>query len=98
VTRQRDVGYMGFVMSSSNPIRYFVTHYYQHKIFIFDEEWNLISEKSSFTHAHSMISVAKNFYMTGWGNELKIDEQLNVFINYTDSDAGYNGLYYSLNY
>jgi hypothetical protein len=43
-------------------------------------------------------SCQKYIYITGWGNEWKIDEQLNVFINYTDSDAGYNGLYYSLNY
>ncbi len=87
-------GYTGFSMSSSNPIRYYVTHYDQGKIFIFDDEWNYISEKASFTNAAFIISVGNNFYITGDSNIWKIDEQLNKLIQY-DSYPSYLGIYYS---
>jgi hypothetical protein len=41
-------GFVGFAMSSSNPIRYYVTNNLKWNIFVFDEEWNYISQKSSF--------------------------------------------------
>jgi hypothetical protein len=89
-------GYRGFGMSSSNPIRYFVTNVSKGRIFVFDEEWNYISENSSFTEVWHMISVGNNFYITGSSNLWKTDEQLNILIQYNSvSYATYRGLYYS---
>jgi hypothetical protein len=42
-------GYVGFGMSSSNPIQYYVTNENKSKIFFFDDDWNYVSEKLSFT-------------------------------------------------
>jgi hypothetical protein len=50
-------GYFGFGMSSSNPIKYYVTHFYEGKIFVFDENWNYVSNKSSFPDVTYMIPV-----------------------------------------
>ncbi len=90
-------GYGGFGMSSLNPIQYYVTHYFQGKIFVFDENWNYVSNKSSFPDVNNMISVGNYFYITGNGNIWKTDHQLNVLIRYnsTGSSPHYHGLYYS---
>ena len=88
-------GYYGFAMSSSNPIRYYVTNYDHHKIFVFDEDWVYFSEKSSFNQATYMISIGNNFYITGERNVWKTDAQLNVSITHTNLTAGYYGLYYN---
>jgi hypothetical protein len=94
-------GYTGFVMSSSNPIQYYVTHYSQGKIFVFDDNWNYISNKSSFPNVTYMILVGNYFYISGNSNIWKTDQQLNVSIRYnsTGSSSGYypnyRGLYYN---
>ncbi len=82
-------------MSNSIPIRYFVTNYFQGKIFVFNEEWNYVSEKASFTTAYIIIIVGNNFYITGTQNIWKTDEQLNKLITYTNSTCDYTGIYYS---
>ena len=88
-------------MSSSNPIRYYVTNYLENKIFVFDEEWNCFSNRS-FTNVNHMIAVGNELYITGDVNVWKTDEQLNVLITYYNSTgwgiyriAIYYGLYYS---
>jgi hypothetical protein len=88
---------VGFGMSSSNPIQYYVTEYWQGKIFVFDENWNYISTKSSFSYVNYMIPVGNYFYITGNDNIYKTDQQLNVLIRYdsTRSYTDYRGLYYN---
>ncbi len=90
-------GYVGFGMSSLNPIQYYVTHYSQGKIFVFDENWNYVSSKSSFPSVYYMIPVGNYFYITGRDNIWKTDQQLNVSIRYnsTGSSPGYRGLYHN---
>ena len=41
--------YHGFAMSNSDPIQYYVTHFTEGKVFVFDEDWNYFSNMSSFT-------------------------------------------------
>ncbi len=90
-------GYWGFGMSSSNSIQYYVTHYSQGKIFVFDENWNYVSNKSSFPAVAYMIPVGNYFYITGNDYIWKTDQQLNVFIRYnsTGSSPKHGGLYYN---
>ncbi len=89
-------GYFGFGMSSSNPIQYYVTHHAEGKIFVFDEDWNYVSNKSSFPNVTYMIPVGNYFYITGNSNIWKTDQQLNVSIRYdsTGSSPVYRRLYY----
>ncbi len=90
-------GYVGFGMSSLNTIQYYVTHYRQDKIFVFDEDWNYVSNKSSFPEVYYMIPVGNYFYITGSDNIWKTDQQLNVLIRYnsTGSFPWNRGLYYN---
>jgi uncharacterized secreted protein with C-terminal beta-propeller domain len=69
-------GYHGFGMSSSNPIQYYVTHYAEGKIFVFDENWKYFSVKSSFTEVTYMIPVGNYFYITGDYNIWITDQQM----------------------
>jgi hypothetical protein len=90
-------GYYGFGMSTSNPIRYFVTHYVKNTIYALDDEWNYVSE-NSFTYPLYMISVGNSFYITGEYNIWKTNQQLNLLIDYNDSTGfshPYCGLYYN---
>jgi hypothetical protein len=59
--------------SNSNSIQYYVTNYNQHKIFIFDENWNYFSNNSSFPYVTYMIPVGIYFYITGDNNVWKTD-------------------------
>ncbi len=82
-------------MSSTIPVQYYVTHHVQGQIYIFDEDFNYISNKSSFASVNYMISIGTNFYITGDQNVWKTDEQLNVLIQYNDLTASYHGIYYN---
>ena len=91
-------GYGGFGMSSLNPIQYYVTHYSQGKIFVFDDNWNYVSNKSSFLNVNYMIPGGNYFYITSNDNIWKTDQQLNVLITHTNSTGSspkYTGLYYN---
>ncbi len=87
-------GYVGFRMSSLNPIQYYVTHYHQDKIFLFDEDWNYVSNKSSFPNSWYMIPGGNFSYITGYDYIWKTDQQFEVLIRYGSSPA-YRGLYYN---
>ncbi len=90
--------YVGFGMSSLNPIQYYVTHYSQGKIFVFDDNWNYVSNKSSFLNVNYMIPGGNYFYITSNDNIWKTDQQLNVLITHTNSTGSspkYTGLYYN---
>jgi len=85
-------GYVGFGMSSLNPIQYYATHYHQDKIFVFDEDWNYVSNKSSFPEVYYMIPGANYSYITGDDNIWKTDQQFKVLIG-KGSITDYRGLY-----
>ncbi len=96
VTGVRD-GYVGFGMSNSNPIKYYVTNVNKSKIFVFDDDWKYVSEKLSFTNVHYISLVGNYFFITGDENVWKTDIQLNVLITYNSagSNLKYRGLYYN---
>jgi hypothetical protein len=90
--------FIGFGMSRSNPIRFYVTHHNLGEIFVFDENWDFVSRKSSFRYVYYMILVGNYFYITGYNNIWKTDQQLNVSITHTNSTGSspnYCGLYYN---
>ncbi len=68
---------------------------------VFDEDWNYVAKKSSFTNVTNIIPVDNYLYITGLSNIWKTDQELNVLIqcNSTATSYGYRGLYYnSTNY
>jgi hypothetical protein len=87
-------GYYGFEMSSSNPIRYFVTHLGQRRIFVFDENWNYVSNKSISSSIYYITQGGNYYYITASSTFLKTDLQFNILITY-NSYGGYCGLYYN---
>ena len=91
------IGLTGFGMSSSNPILYYVTNSDRNKIYVYDEDWNYVSEKSNFTRPNYMILVDSYFFITGDNYIWKTDQLLNVLITYTHngSYSAYRGLYYN---
>jgi hypothetical protein len=58
-------GYLGFGMSSSNPIHYYVTNRSQGRIFDYREDWGFFSARESFTYARSIITIKNYLYIAG---------------------------------
>jgi hypothetical protein len=88
--------FMGFVLSNTNPIQYFITSWYPSKIIIVDQNWNYISNKS-FAYPAYMILLNNSIYITGENNIWKTDQQLYVLtqFNSTGNSPRYRGLYYN---
>jgi len=89
-------GYVGFGISSSNRIQYYVTNWYKGEIYVF-QEWSYLAKKSSFPYVNYMTQTDNLFYVTGLSSIWKTDEQMNVLIKYssTGSIPDYRGLYYN---
>ena len=88
---------VGFGMySSPNSTYYYVMDYGYGKVYILNDEWNFISFKSV-TNPTYMISIGNSLYMTGYYNVWKVDQDLNILINYepTGGDPGYKGISYN---
>jgi hypothetical protein len=87
-------------MSNSNPIQYYVINGIQNTTYVFDEDWNYVSEKTSLFHPNYMITIDNYFYITGLNSIWKTDQQLNVLLvfdgyNPTGQAPWYNGLCYN---
>jgi hypothetical protein len=88
--------FKGFAIKRSNPIQYYVTSFTTSQIFVFNENWNYVLNKTFNSVSISyMISVGNTFYITADSNVWKLDERLNVLIRHSDSTATYAGLCYS---
>ena len=76
-------GLWGFGMhSSSNTTYYYVIDGNgAGKVYIFSDEWKFISFKS-FNAPSYMISIGNSLYLTGHSNVWKIDQDLNILIEY----------------
>jgi hypothetical protein len=72
---------MGFGMMTSNTTKYYISHHSMGRIFVFDDNWNYISNKSSFNRAASIIAIGNFLYITGDSNIWKTDQELNILIN-----------------
>ena len=92
----------GFGMfSASNKTNYYVTQnsYTGGVVNILDDEWKFISYKK-FSDPRYMITIGNSLYMTGRKNVWKVDQDLNILINYeaVGYDGDYNGISYNLSY
>ena len=80
--------------SSVNETYYYVMDW-DGKVHILNDEWKLISFKS-FTNPAYMINIGNSLYTTGISNVWKVDQDLNILINYnTGGDPGYRGISYN---
>ena len=81
------------IYSSSDTVFYYVINYGANKVYILNDEWELISFKTFFYPAY-MISIGNSLYMTGDVNLWKVDQDLNILINYkpTGGYPDYRGI------
>ena len=84
---------VGFGMySSSNTTYYYVMGGGANKVLILNDKWSFISFKV-FTYPTYMINIGNSLYMTGAFNVWKVDQDLNILINYQPG-----GYYYGISY
>ena len=87
----------GFGMySSPDTVYYYVMDWGADKVFILNDEWSFISSKE-FYHPWNMISIDNSLYMTGISNVWKVDQDLNILIEYNASGSTpyYRGIIYN---
>jgi len=87
---------VGFGMYSY-PITvfYYAMDYDAGKVYILNDEWKFISSKK-FTNPSFMISIENSLYMTGDNNVWKLDQDLNILVNYNPGgDPWYRGISYN---
>ena len=90
-------GLRGFGMySSSNATFYYVMDPDANKTYILNDEWKFISFKI-FDSPMYMMSINNSLYMTGDYNVWKLDQDLNILIQYnaTGAPRGYRGISYN---
>ena len=89
-------GYLiGFGMySSPGTVYYYVMDTNANKVFTLNDEWKLISFKS-FNSPLYMVSIGNSLYMTGEYTVWKVDQDLNILVNY--NPGGYP-LYREISY
>jgi len=89
--------FAGFGMYSlSGTVYNYLMDYDASKVFILNDQWSFISFKV-FTNPAFMISISNCLYMTGQSNVWKLDQDLNILINYNPggSTPSYRGISYN---
>ena len=86
----------GFGMYSSfDIVYYYIMDYGASKVFILSDEWSFIASKSS-DYPTYMISIDNSLYMIGYFNIWKVDQDLNILIQYNPGgDSYYGGISYN---
>ena len=85
----------GFGMySSNNTTYYYLLDCGAGKVFILNDQWSFISSKV-FCRPFNMISINNSLYMTGQWHIWKVDQDLNILINY---DPGGHPDYHGISY
>ncbi len=72
---------------------YFVSDYDLNKIFILNESWSYVSSKTFSSPAY-LTTIGNSLYATGDSNIWKLDQNLNILIQYNAAPA-YRGIYYN---
>ena len=87
---------LGFGMHSSlNTTYYYVMDSSANKVYILNDEWKFISFKS-FKYPAYMVTIGTSIYMTGYYSVWKVDEDLNILIEYnTGGYPWYRGISYN---
>ena len=75
---------------------YYVSDYLLNTIFILNESWSYVSSKT-FYYPTYLTTIGNSLYATGYINIWKLDENLNILIQYdaTASTPQYQGIYYN---
>ena len=86
----------GIYKSLLHATYYYVMDCGANKTYILNNEWKLITFKS-FTCPLYMINIGNSLYMTGDFNVWKLDQDLNILIQYnaTGAPRGYRGISYN---
>ena len=89
-------GLYGFEMYSIlNIFFYYVMDWGANKVFILNDQCSFIASKS-FYYPSYMISMDNSLYMTGISNVWKLDQDLNVLMQYNPGGTPwYNGISYN---
>ena len=89
-------GFYGFGMfSSPNATYYYIMDTY-YTVFILNDQWEFISSKV-FSIPTYMINIGNSLYMTSTYNVWKVDQDLNILIDYNPSGntSWYRGISYN---
>ena len=73
------------IYSSPNTTYYYVMDYDASEVFILNDEWKFVSFKT-FSGPANMISIGNSLYMTGSYNVWKVDQDLNILIEYNPNE------------
>jgi DNA-binding beta-propeller fold protein YncE len=86
----------GFAMFSPSNSYYYVSDMGLDKIFILNESWSYVSFKN-FNNPGYFTTIGNSLYVTGKTNIWKLDENLNIFIQYnaTGTAPDYRGIYFN---
>ena len=91
-------GLRGFELySSPDTVYYYVMDWGASKVFILNDQWSFISSKV-FTYLHNMISIGNSLYMIGSDNVWKLDQDLNILINYNPDVYPFSPEYTGISY
>ena len=88
------VGTIGGGISTSFQGYNYVINYIFGQIYIFDNNWNFVANKTSFLSAYSMVRVESYIYVTSNTNFCKVDLQLNI-IKELAAYTTMTGIYYN---
>lgn len=81
---------------SSNKSYYYVSDFESKKIFILNDNWNLLDVRSFAQFPGYMITIDGCIYMTTPGNLYITNQDLMILVTYVDiNSSGYSGIYYN---
>ena len=85
-----------FAMLNSSNLYYYVSDWSLGKIFILNESWSYVSSKT-FSSPGYFTTIGTSLYATGEKNIWKLDQYLNILIQYnvTGTTPSYRGIYYN---
>ena len=69
------------IYSSPDAVYYYLMDRGANEVYILNDEWKFI-KSIYFTYPAYMISIGNSLYMTGFYNVWKVDQDLNILINY----------------
>ena len=90
----------GFAMFTPSNSYYYVSDLGLNRIFILNEDWSYVSNKTFLAPAY-LTTIGNNLYATGYKNIWKLDQNLNILIQYTATGFStspgpyYMGIYYN---
>ncbi len=88
---------IGFGFFSSCNTSYYVIDFGAGRVYILNDDWSFVSYKK-FNYPACMITIGSSIYMTGQSNIWKLDEDLNILIQYNSTNgtsSKYRGISYN---